>query len=111
MLRSGEVQAVEGIPRSLSVGQVVWAPSTEGTYQYLVFVGWTSDTRKLGIKYCYNRPCALYVARISNSKSEVNEPELKWVFAWLSYSVLSFHSLSLSLLLKNEYSQSDVTAY
>ncbi|KAL3828737.1 hypothetical protein ACJIZ3_017539 [Penstemon smallii] len=56
---SGEVSSVKGLGRSLSVGQVVWAPSIEG-HQYLVFVGWPSDARKLGIKFCYNRPCALY---------------------------------------------------
>lgn len=61
---SGEVRSVKGIPRSLSVGQVIWAPSSCS----LVFVAWSSDNgfqeapRKLGIKYCYNRPCALYAA-------------------------------------------------
>ncbi|KAM7485259.1 hypothetical protein LguiA_001268 [Lonicera macranthoides] len=59
-INSGEVRAVKGIGTSLSVGQVVWAPPTEGTNKHLVFVGWPSNTRKLGIKYCYNRPCALY---------------------------------------------------
>ncbi|KAJ0034248.1 hypothetical protein Pint_24700 [Pistacia integerrima] len=74
---SGEVQAVKGIPKSLSVGQVVWAPSTEGLSQLLVFVGWPSDSRKLGIKYCYNRACALYAVRASLYKSEGSELELK----------------------------------
>ncbi|KAK3190182.1 hypothetical protein Dsin_029743 [Dipteronia sinensis] len=76
-INSGEVEAVKGISKSLSVGQVVWAPSAEGLYQYLVFVGWSSNTRKLGIKYCYNRTCALYAARILLHKSEANELELK----------------------------------
>jgi len=62
---SGEVRPVKQIPRSLSVGQVIWAPSSSYS---LVFVAWSSDNgfqetpRKLGIKYCYNRPCALYAA-------------------------------------------------
>jgi len=62
---SGQVRPVKGIPRSLSVGQVIWAPSSSCG---LVFVAWSSDNgfqetpRKLGIKYCYNRPCALYAA-------------------------------------------------
>ncbi|KAH9682368.1 Acylamino-acid-releasing enzyme [Citrus sinensis] len=76
-INSGEVQAVKGIPKSLSVGQVVWAPLNEGLHQYLVFVGWSSETRKLGIKYCYNRPCALYAVRVSLYKSEASELELK----------------------------------
>ncbi|KAK1295965.1 hypothetical protein QJS10_CPB15g01914 [Acorus calamus] len=69
-INSGEVRAVEGITKSLSVGQVVWAPSSsKALHKYLVFVGWSSDNdflqtkRKLGIKYCYNRPCALYAVR------------------------------------------------
>ncbi|XP_039784324.1 acylamino-acid-releasing enzyme 1-like isoform X4 [Panicum virgatum] len=64
-ISSGQVRPVKGIPRSLSVGQVIWAPSSSCG---LVFVAWSSDNgfqetpRKLGIKYCYNRPCALYAA-------------------------------------------------
>ncbi|XP_022875153.1 acylamino-acid-releasing enzyme isoform X2 [Olea europaea var. sylvestris] len=67
---SGEVCAVEGVGRSLSVGQVVWAPSIENQHQHLVFVGWPSDARKLGIKYCYNRPCALYAVKAPSFESE-----------------------------------------
>ncbi|KAL6519967.1 hypothetical protein OROMI_032861 [Orobanche minor] len=70
-INSGEVRAVAGVGRELSAGQVVWAPLVEGG-QYLVFVGWPSDTRKLGIKYCYNRPCALYAVRAPLFKSEAN---------------------------------------
>ncbi|TKY53803.1 Acylamino-acid-releasing enzyme [Spatholobus suberectus] len=75
-ITSGEVQAVKGIDKSLSVGQVVWAPSTESSAQYLVFVGWSFETRKLGIKYCYNRPCALYVVKAPHHESKVNEAEI-----------------------------------
>ncbi|KAF7806945.1 acylamino-acid-releasing enzyme-like [Senna tora] len=74
---SGEVQAVKGIDKSLSVGQVVWAPSTEGSEQYLVFVGWSSGTRKLGMKYCSNRPCALYAVKAPYHESKTNELELQ----------------------------------
>ncbi|XP_062205252.1 acylamino-acid-releasing enzyme 2-like isoform X2 [Phragmites australis] len=69
-ISSGQVLAAEGIARSLSVGQVVWAPpSSSGCQKYLVFVGWLehngfrNTARKLGIKYCSNRPCALYAIR------------------------------------------------
>nr|XP_010326709.1 acylamino-acid-releasing enzyme-like isoform X1 [Solanum lycopersicum] len=72
-VNSGEVHHVEGT-NNLSVGQVIWAPASRGLQQYLVFVGWPSDTRKLGIKYCYNRPCALYAVRAPFSKSEDREP-------------------------------------
>ncbi|KAL3679424.1 hypothetical protein R1sor_022380 [Riccia sorocarpa] len=67
-IKSGGVQRVEGIPKDISVGQVVWAPPPPvgDETQQLVYVGWTSyatnfnTARKLGMKYCYNRPCALY---------------------------------------------------
>lgn len=64
---SGEVRAARGVTKSMSVGQVVWAPaSSSGRRKLLVFVGWLehngfqSTARKLGIKYCSNRPCSLY---------------------------------------------------
>ncbi|XP_073144166.1 acylamino-acid-releasing enzyme 1 isoform X4 [Henckelia pumila] len=68
-INSGEIRAVEGVGNTLSVGQVVWAPSTEGQ-QYLVFVGWLSSDRKLGMKYCYNRPCFLYAVEAPSFKSK-----------------------------------------
>ncbi|KAH0993949.1 hypothetical protein GBA52_005432 [Prunus armeniaca] len=76
-INSGETQAVKGIEKSLSVGQVVWAPPVRGSHQYLVFVGWSEGTRKLGIKYCFNRPCALYAVRAPNFESKADGPELK----------------------------------
>lgn len=79
MLYSGEIQAVRGIDKSLSIGQVVWAPSSKGMHQYLVFVGWSSGRRKLGIKYCYNRPCALYTIRAPLWESGIDGLKVKWV--------------------------------
>ncbi|KAM1724025.1 hypothetical protein ACFX13_022581 [Malus domestica] len=76
-INSGEAQAVKGIEKSLSVGQVVWAPPVKGSHQSLVFVGWSEGIRKLGIKYCFNRPCALYVVKAPNFESEANGSELK----------------------------------
>ncbi|KAL1192700.1 Acylamino-acid-releasing enzyme [Cardamine amara subsp. amara] len=70
---SGEVQTIKGIPRSLSVGQVIWSPNNKGSAQYLVFVGWSGGKRKLGIKYCSNRPCAIYAIKftdVSSSRSD-----------------------------------------
>lgn len=60
---SGEVRSVKGIPKPLSAGQVVWSPAVKGIEQYLIFVGWPAEPRKLGIKYCYNRQCALFAIR------------------------------------------------
>ncbi|MCO5587770.1 hypothetical protein L7F22_041722 [Adiantum nelumboides] len=79
-LQNGSVQKVDGVPDDLSVGQVTWAPDDS---QVLIFVGWPmtssnfNTSRRLGIKYCYNRPCALYAVqafqddRISDSLSSV----------------------------------------
>ncbi|GKA42209.1 acylamino-acid-releasing enzyme-like protein isoform X1 [Tanacetum coccineum] len=72
-INSGDVRAVDGIGRSLSVGQVVWAPATKGLQQYLVFVGWPSDTRKFGMIYCFNRPCALYAVKAPLFGSDVKD--------------------------------------
>jgi len=73
----------------------VWAPSTEGSAQHLVFVGWTFETRKLGIKYCYNRPCALYVVKAPHHESKANETEIQCVtsfliFLWKVYFFVKF---------------------
>ncbi|XP_030541210.2 acylamino-acid-releasing enzyme isoform X2 [Rhodamnia argentea] len=76
-IQSGEVRAVQGIASSLSIGQVIWAPSSVGTNQHMVFVGWSSDQRKLGIKYCYNRPCALYAIKNPFHQPEANEKDFK----------------------------------
>ncbi|KAK8933434.1 hypothetical protein KSP39_PZI015418 [Platanthera zijinensis] len=87
-INSGKVQALKGVSKSLSVGQVIWVPSVSSARaQYLVFVGWSSENgpqqtpRKLGIKYCYNRPCALYAIRAhleghDDDKAAVNTKEV-----------------------------------
>ncbi|XP_042029120.1 acylamino-acid-releasing enzyme 1-like isoform X3 [Salvia splendens] len=73
-VNSGEIcgVAVTGAGRELCVGQVVWAPPLDGKQQqHLVFVGWwPSDTRKFGIKYCYNRPCSLYAVEAPSFESD-----------------------------------------
>uniref|UniRef100_A0A0E0BAI8 acylaminoacyl-peptidase n=1 Tax=Oryza glumipatula TaxID=40148 RepID=A0A0E0BAI8_9ORYZ len=78
-IASGEVRAAKGISRSLSVGQVVWAPpSSCGREKYLIFVGWLEHNgfqntpRKLGIKYCSNRPCSLYATLCPFEESDVD---------------------------------------
>ncbi|KAJ0233076.1 Acylamino-acid-releasing enzyme [Hirschfeldia incana] len=71
---SGEVEHIKGVPRSISVGQVVWSPNSNGSAgQYLVFAGWLGDKRKLGLKHCYNRPCAIYAIRCTEPKVDATE--------------------------------------
>ncbi|XP_021757135.1 acylamino-acid-releasing enzyme 1-like isoform X2 [Chenopodium quinoa] len=76
-INSGEVRAVEGINKALSVGQVVWVPSTIASQQHLVVVGWPAEPRKLGMKYCTNRPCALYAVTCPFNKLEAIKSDLK----------------------------------
>ncbi|XP_015697373.1 acylamino-acid-releasing enzyme 2 [Oryza brachyantha] len=82
-IASGEIQPAKGISRSLSVGQVVWAPpSSCGRQTYLIFVGWLEHNgfqntpRKLGIKYCSNRPCSLYAILCPFEESDVNNAQV-----------------------------------
>ncbi|XP_030541217.2 acylamino-acid-releasing enzyme-like [Rhodamnia argentea] len=75
--KSGEVRAVRGIMSSLSAGQVIWAPSVRGANEYMVFVGWSSNLRKFGIKYYNNRPCAIYAVKNPFHQSEADKVDLK----------------------------------
>ncbi|CAN6299429.1 unnamed protein product [Urochloa humidicola] len=100
-ISSGEVRAAKGIATSLSVGQVVWAPpSSSGSQKYLVFVGWLehngfqNTARKLGIKYCSNRPCALYAIA---SPFEGPEPDNKPVSDGKSDSAAVAHNLTAGI--------------
>lgn len=58
------VAVVPGVPETLSAGQVQWAPGNE----FLVFTGWETEPRRLGISHCYNRPCAIYSVPIYPEK-------------------------------------------
>lgn len=86
------MHAIEGIGNSISVGQVAWAPSAEGSHEYLVFTGWSSENRKFGIKYCYNRPCALYAVKVPFLKSESSDS--RWVII-TSNTLVQFTSFNI----------------
>jgi acylaminoacyl-peptidase len=58
------VCVVPGIPQVLSAGQVQWAPHNKN----LIFTGWNTEPRRLGIIHCYNRPCAIYSVPIDVDK-------------------------------------------
>ena len=74
-MNSGEVKAVKGIDKCLSVGQVVWGPSRKGLDQNLVFAGASFSTRKLGIKNFYNRPCGLYAVKAPSYELDTDNGE------------------------------------
>lgn len=61
---------VGGVPADLSCGQPVWTRDSTG----LLFVGWPAQAtnfpnlqRRLGIVYCYNRPCQIYHVGVSRN--------------------------------------------
>jgi acylaminoacyl-peptidase len=62
-LSSGQVAEVQGLPENSSVGQPQWSPDGNA----LVFVAWEHTAsnfpefpQRLGIVFCFNRPCALH---------------------------------------------------
>ena len=75
-IETGQVSEVQGIPDGASCGQPQWSTSGDS----LVFVAWTHDSenfpeiaRRLGIVYCFNRPCALY--GISWPQPQTRDPD------------------------------------
>lgn len=101
MLCSGEARGVEGISSTLSVGQPLWAPATNASQQHLVVVGWSAEPRKLGMKYCTNRPCALYSVACPFNKSKAIKTDQKWVV--IIIIVAGRASSHLVIILKNVY--------
>ena len=83
---------------------MVWAPPVDGTDQYLIFVGWSADPRKLGIKYCSNRPCALYAVKVPLYKSEAAESDFKWVTCFIKWLLVSQSCLHSYIFMLELYS-------
>ncbi|CAN0420067.1 unnamed protein product, partial [Hapterophycus canaliculatus] len=57
---SGRVDEVPGISNTLTPGQ----PRFSKDGRFLVYTAWDCEPRKLGMIYCYQRPCNLYSASI-----------------------------------------------
>lgn len=83
------------------MGQVVWAPHVEGIDEYLVFVGWPADRRKLGMKYCQNRPCSLYSGHLSIIK-QVESNSSEYLFQYFSNQFIYYFLSVLCLFLANK---------
>lgn len=54
---SGRIKPVQGIPDDVSAGQAALSPDGRS----VVFTGWKHSPRKLGMIYCFQRPCTLYI--------------------------------------------------
>lgn len=57
---SGRVDEIPGIPSTLTPGQ----PSFSKNGRHVVYTAWECEPRKLGMIYCYQRPCNLYSAPV-----------------------------------------------
>eukprot|EP00937_MAST-01D_sp_MAST-1D-sp2_P002715 g2715.t1 len=58
------VAPVPGIPPHISAGQPsVYQPAGKDG-SCVLFAGWYAAPRRLGMTYCYQRPCAVYLARL-----------------------------------------------
>lgn len=57
---SGRVDEIPGIPSTLTPGQ----PSFSKDGKHMVYTAWECEPRKLGMIYCYQRPCNLYSAPV-----------------------------------------------
>ncbi|KAG7279891.1 hypothetical protein CRUP_016218, partial [Coryphaenoides rupestris] len=50
-LETGDVRVLRGIPPQVSPGQALWAPGSHA----VLFVGWSHEPFRLGLKFCSNR--------------------------------------------------------
>lgn len=57
---SGRVDEIPGIPSTLTPGQ----PGFSKNGRHVVYTAWECEPRKLGMIYCYQRPCNLYSAPV-----------------------------------------------
>ncbi|XP_040009985.1 S9 family peptidase isoform X2 [Xiphias gladius] len=55
-LQSGTVSVLQGVQPDISPGQALWAPGS----QSVIFVGWSHEPFRLGLKFCSNRRSALF---------------------------------------------------
>ncbi|CBJ49173.1 conserved unknown protein [Ectocarpus siliculosus] len=59
---SGEVKEIPGISSTLTPGQ----PQFSKDGRHVVYTAWDCEPRKLGMIYCYQRPCKLYSAPVGS---------------------------------------------
>jgi acylaminoacyl-peptidase len=62
----GKVKTVSGIDsKCFSVGQPVFLPSASESLK-LAYTAWSIQYRKLGMIYCYHRPCSVFVVDVTD---------------------------------------------
>lgn len=74
---TGKVEQIPGIPAELTPGQPRFSPDGK----HVVYTAWQCEPRKLGMIYCYQRPCNLYSAPVAemltNMENEKNTLDVK----------------------------------
>lgn len=66
---TGRVDEIPGVPSGLTPGQ----PRFSKDGKHVVYTGWDCEPRKLGMIYCYQRPCNLYSARVEELLVSIEE--------------------------------------
>jgi hypothetical protein len=67
-LQTGAIKPVPGINPNETVGQPVFTPCSQG----IVYTAWIGSYRKMGMIYCFQRPCEL---RLMLSVEEIMRPD------------------------------------
>lgn len=70
-IENDELSLLEGIPDDICPGQLKYSPCGE----FIVGVGYKTETRKLGLIYCTNRPTDIF--KFKDGKYEIISPENK----------------------------------
>ncbi|KAJ8370838.1 hypothetical protein SKAU_G00108660 [Synaphobranchus kaupii] len=70
-IEGSNISVLEGIPDDISPGQAFWAPNDTG----VVFVGWSHEPFRLGLKYSPNRRSSLFYVDLTGGKCELLSSE------------------------------------
>lgn len=68
---TGQVKNIPGVSSTLTPGQ----PRFSKDGQHVVYTAWECDPRKLGMIYCYQRPCNLYSAPVGAMLASMDKEE------------------------------------
>lgn len=68
---TGKVLEIPGVPSNLTPGQ----PRFSKDGKHVIYTAWGCEPRKLGMIYCYQRPCNLYSAPVWELLAKMGEEE------------------------------------
>lgn len=66
---TGKIEEIQGVADELTPGQ----PRFSKGGKHVVYTGWSCEPRKLGMIYCYQRPCSLYSAPVGALLSKMED--------------------------------------